>query len=38
MPRHQYPDEKGDLYVTYQVILPSALSNEQKNAISEIFS
>jgi DnaJ-related protein SCJ1 len=30
MPKHMYPDERGDLFVEYSVILPATLTDSQK--------
>lgn len=37
MPRHNIPAEKGDLYVTYEFVLPKKLTPEQKTALEEIL-
>eukprot|EP00252_Welwitschia_mirabilis_P012986 TRINITY_DN28697_c0_g1_i1.p1 TRINITY_DN28697_c0_g1~~TRINITY_DN28697_c0_g1_i1.p1 ORF type:complete len:129 (+),score=28.61 TRINITY_DN28697_c0_g1_i1:122-508(+) len=36
MPVHM-SNKKGDLYVTYEVVFPRSLTEEQKNKIKEIF-
>ena len=30
MPKHMYPDERGDLFVEYQVAMPIVLTDKQK--------
>ncbi|KAG5502842.1 hypothetical protein JKF63_04611 [Porcisia hertigi] len=37
MPRHHVPSERGDLYITYNVVLPAALSEEQRAVFQEHF-
>ncbi|KAJ0980607.1 hypothetical protein J5N97_008862 [Dioscorea zingiberensis] len=37
MPLH-YSNKKGDLYVTYEVLFPKSLTEDQKTKIKEIFS
>jgi DnaJ-class molecular chaperone len=37
MPKHLYPDERGDLFVTYQLVLPTALTPEQQKSINDIL-
>lgn len=37
MPLH-LSNKKGDLYVTYEVLFPSSLTEEQKTKIREIFA
>jgi DnaJ-related protein SCJ1 len=37
MPRHEFPSERGSLYVTYQVYLPSKLSLEQSELVKNQF-
>jgi DnaJ-class molecular chaperone len=37
MPKHLYPDEKGDLFVTYQVVMPVSLNKEQQTTIKDVL-
>ncbi|KAG5476980.1 hypothetical protein LSCM1_05314 [Leishmania martiniquensis] len=37
MPRHHVPSERGDLYVTYNVVLPTELTAEQRALFQEHF-
>jgi len=37
MPRREYPERRGDLFVTYHVVLPSMLSKEQFNVLDKIL-
>ena len=37
MPRHKYPDERGDLYATIYVKMPEALNHDQIEAIEKLF-
>lgn len=37
MPVHNFPSQKGDLYITVTVEMPKSLSEEQKTAIANIF-
>lgn len=37
MPKHNFPSEKGSLFVTYTVEFPPSLSAEQKEAASNLF-
>ncbi|CAM39098.1 DNAj-like protein [Leishmania braziliensis MHOM/BR/75/M2904] len=38
MPRHHVPSERGDLYITYNVVLPSELTAEQRAFFQEHFA
>ena len=38
MPHFQHPDRKGDLFVTYTVDFPAALTDEQKGAARELLA
>ncbi|KAG5477242.1 hypothetical protein LSCM4_04460 [Leishmania orientalis] len=38
MPRHHVPSERGDLYVTYNVVLPTELTAEQRALFQEHFA
>lgn len=38
MPKHHVPSEKGKLFVTYNVELPSFISAQQRGKIEELFS
>ncbi|GET89205.1 chaperone protein DNAJ, putative [Leishmania tarentolae] len=38
MPRHHVPSERGDLYITYNVLLPEALTEEQRALFQEHFA
>ncbi|CAJ1989439.1 J46 / DnaJ domain-containing protein / JDP46 [Leishmania donovani] len=38
MPRHHVPSERGDLYITYNVLLPAALTAEQRALFQEHFA
>ncbi len=33
MPNHDFPSERGDLFVTYSVVFPASLSPEQIKCI-----
>lgn len=33
MPQHNFPSQKGDLFVTITVVMPTSLSNKQKEMI-----
>ena len=37
MPKHMYPDERGDLYATIYVKMPDALNQDQIAAIEKLF-
>jgi DnaJ-related protein SCJ1 len=37
MPKHHVPSEKGHLLVTYDVELPTALTQQQKDVIAKVF-
>ena len=37
MPIHKFPSQKGDLYITITVVMPTSLSAEQKKAIETYF-
>lgn len=37
MPQHNFPSQKGDLFITFNVKLPQKLSQEEKDMIREIF-
>jgi DnaJ-related protein SCJ1 len=38
MPKHHVPSEKGKLFVTYHVELPSMITAQQRSKIEELFS
>jgi len=38
MPHHEFPSEHGDLYVTYNVIIPTKLSDTQRSDIANVLS
>jgi DnaJ-related protein SCJ1 len=37
MPQHNFPSQKGNLYVTFVVGLPKKLSSEQQTKVKTIF-
>jgi DnaJ-class molecular chaperone len=37
MPHHEFGSEKGDLYVTFSVIIPTKLTDDQKAGIGKIL-
>jgi len=37
MPQHEYPSQKGNLYVEFVIKFPSSLTEEQKNGIKDIL-
>ena len=37
MPVHNFPSQKGDLYIKFKVKLPKELKEEEKELIKEIF-
>eukprot|EP00457_Paulinella_chromatophora_P006718 gb/GEZN01006737.1/.p1 GENE.gb/GEZN01006737.1/~~gb/GEZN01006737.1/.p1 ORF type:complete len:369 (-),score=88.66 gb/GEZN01006737.1/:403-1509(-) len=37
MPHHNFPSQKGDMYVTFDVVFPDKLSEAQKTALKEIL-
>ncbi|KAJ3327025.1 DnaJ- protein scj1 [Kappamyces sp. JEL0680] len=37
MPKHLYPDERGDLFVEYQVAMPASLSEDQKKVLASVL-
>lgn len=37
MPMHNFPSQRGDLFVKYVVDLPKVLTQEQKDAIAKLF-
>lgn len=38
MPRHMYPDERGDLFVEYQIAMPSALTEQQQSGTAPFLT
>lgn len=37
MPKHKYPDERGDLYATIYVKMPEILTTKQIEGIESLF-
>ena len=37
MPQHNFPGDKGDLYVTVQVVIPVGLTAEQRSDLAKIL-
>lgn len=37
MPQHNFPSQKGDMYVTFEVDFPASLSDEQKKAFEDLL-
>lgn len=37
MPVHEVPSQFGDLHVTFEVLFPKSLSDEQLQALSEVL-
>ncbi|KAH6564230.1 hypothetical protein BASA82_001181 [Batrachochytrium salamandrivorans] len=37
MPKHEFPSERGDLFIDYQVILPAKITAEQKELVEKLF-
>ena len=37
MPVHNFPSQKGDLFVTITVAMPKSLNQKQREAISSLF-
>ena len=38
MPQHNFPSQKGSLYVKYTVMIPTKLSSDQKTQIGQVLS
>eukprot|EP01095_Lingulamoeba_sp_RSL-Kostka_P005100 TRINITY_DN16457_c0_g1_i1.p2 TRINITY_DN16457_c0_g1~~TRINITY_DN16457_c0_g1_i1.p2 ORF type:complete len:412 (-),score=145.23 TRINITY_DN16457_c0_g1_i1:78-1313(-) len=38
MPHHQFPSQKGNLYVEYEVIFPSVLTEKQKDGFRDLLA
>ncbi|KAK8795703.1 hypothetical protein WA158_000359 [Blastocystis sp. Blastoise] len=37
MPQHNFPSQKGDLFITVTVVMPKSLSNKQKEVVQQFF-